>query len=102
MLNIYKTLIRPHLEYCVQLWSPTPRHGNWGVIKDIENVQRMYTRLIDGVGLMTYEQGPQYFFGQKSGFFPGFPGPFLPKIRVQKGKNPGFSGFFSGFFRVLS
>ena len=56
MLNIYKTLVRPHLEYCVQLWSPTPRRGNWGIIKDIENVQRMYTRLIDGVGLMPYEE----------------------------------------------
>ena len=56
MTQIYKTLIRPHLEYCVQLWSPLPKHGNWGLILDIENVQRSFTRMIDGIGLLTYEE----------------------------------------------
>ena len=56
MLNIYKTLIRPHLEYCVQVWSPYPRYGNWETIKSIEHVQRMFTRLIDGIGLLSYEE----------------------------------------------
>lgn len=55
MLQIYKTFIRPHLEYCVQLWSPLPSHGNWGLIMSIENVQRQFTRAIDGVGLLTYK-----------------------------------------------
>ena len=55
MINIYKSLIRPHLEYCVQLWSPSPVHGNWGTIMEIEHVQRRFTRLIDGEGLRTYE-----------------------------------------------
>jgi len=22
MLNLYKTLVRPHVEYCVSAWSP--------------------------------------------------------------------------------
>ena len=22
MLNLYKTLVRPHLEYCISAWSP--------------------------------------------------------------------------------
>ena len=55
MLQIYKTFIRPHLEYCVQLWSPLPAHGNWALIMAIENVQGQFTRAIDGVGLLTYE-----------------------------------------------
>ena len=27
MLNIYKSMVRPHLECCVQLWSPKSKHG---------------------------------------------------------------------------
>ena len=55
MSKIYKSLIRPHLEYCVQLWSPLPSHGNWGLILEIEDVQRSFTRMIDGIGLLSYE-----------------------------------------------
>ena len=54
MLQIYKSMIRPHLEYCVQLWSPLPSHGNWSSIMAIENVQRSFTRAIDGIGLLSY------------------------------------------------
>ena len=56
MINLYKTIIRPHLEYCVQLWAPYPRHGNWPEIMLLEGVQRQFTRLIDGVGLLSYEE----------------------------------------------
>ena len=55
MSKIYKSLIRPQLEYCVQLWSPLPSHGNWGLILEIEDVQRSFTRMIDGIGLLSYE-----------------------------------------------
>lgn len=54
--SIYKSLVRPHLEYCVQLWTPLPAHGNWNTILQIEDVQRQYTRLIKGIGLLTYKQ----------------------------------------------
>ena len=56
MLNIYKSMIRPHLEYCVQLWNPVPKHGNWATVMELESVQRQYTRLIDVIGLLTYKE----------------------------------------------
>ena len=56
MLQLYKSMVRPHLEYCVQLWSPKPKHGNWGVINKIEDVQRQFTRQIDGFGELTYRE----------------------------------------------
>ena len=55
MLQLYKTLVRPHLEYCVQLWSPVPRHGNWGLIFKIEDVQRDFTRQIFELGHLCYK-----------------------------------------------
>ena len=55
LLQIYKSMIRPHIEYCVQLWSPLPSHGNWGLILAIEDIQRKFTRLIDGIGLLPYK-----------------------------------------------
>ena len=56
MLQLYTSLVRPHLEYCVQLWNPKACHGNWALIMNIEDVQRRYTRLIDGIGSMTYRE----------------------------------------------
>ena len=56
MIPVYKTLIRPHLEYCVQLWNPAPEHGNWSLILQLESVQRRFTRMIDGVGLLPYSE----------------------------------------------
>ena len=48
-------MIRPHMEYCVQLWSPLPAHGNWRLILAIEDGQRKFTRLIDNIGLLPYK-----------------------------------------------
>ena len=42
MLAIYKTLIRLHLEYCLQIWNSPAIHGNGGTIIKIENVQRNF------------------------------------------------------------
>ena len=56
MLRVYKTLIRPHFEYCVQLWNPAAEHGNWCLILRIESVQRRFTRMIEEVGLLPYSE----------------------------------------------
>ena len=35
LTNIYKTIIRHKLEYCVQIWNPVVRHGNWSTILEL-------------------------------------------------------------------
>ena len=42
------------------MWSPLPKFGNWGLILDIEDVQRSFTRLIDGIGLLPYRTRLEY------------------------------------------
>jgi ribonuclease P/MRP protein subunit RPP40 len=49
---IYKTYIRPHLEYCVQAWSPY-------LVKDIntiEKVQKDETNLVPELKKLTYQE----------------------------------------------
>ena len=51
MLPLYKTLVRPHLEYCVQAWAP---HYNKD-INNIENVQKPLIKMISGLNSFSYE-----------------------------------------------
>ena len=48
---IYKTFVRPHLEYAVQAWAPYLVRD----IKHIEDVQRQATRFVRGIRHLTYE-----------------------------------------------
>ena len=52
LLKLYKTLVRPHLEYCVQFWSPYYRKD---IIK-LERVQKIFTRMLPGLGGLSYKK----------------------------------------------
>ena len=52
ILRLYKTLVRPHLEYCAQVWSPYMQKDK----EVLEKVQRRATRMIKGFGTLTYEE----------------------------------------------
>ena len=56
MLRVYKTLVRTHLDNCVQLWNPLPEHGNWATIIRIKGIQQLFTRKIDDIGLLPYSE----------------------------------------------
>ncbi len=54
ILPMYITLVRPHLEYAVQFWSP---HHAKDIAK-LEAVQRMATKMIPSLRNKSYEERP--------------------------------------------
>ena len=50
IVPLYKAIVRPHLEYCIQAWSPYFR-------KDmLEKIQRRATKPIPGLRDLRYEE----------------------------------------------
>ena len=52
IVKLYKSLVRPRLEYCIQAWSPHLRKD----IDMIERVQRRATKMIEGFRDLSYEE----------------------------------------------
>ena len=52
LLRLYKSLVRPHLEYCVPAWSS---HYEKDMVL-LERVQHRFTRMVPGLRQLTYEQ----------------------------------------------
>ena len=52
LLQLYRVLVRPHLEYCVQFWCPHLRKD----VLAIEGVQRRFTKLIPGMAGLSHEE----------------------------------------------
>jgi len=52
MLQLYRTLVRTHLEYCVQFWSPHYQKD----VDTLERVQKRFTRMLPGLEGISYEE----------------------------------------------
>ena len=51
IIPLYKTIVRPHLEYCVQSWRPYRKKD----IDTLERVQRRATQIIPKLRNISYE-----------------------------------------------
>ena len=51
ILSICSALVRPHLEYCIQMWSPQYRRD----MDLLEHIQRRAIKMIQGMEHLSYK-----------------------------------------------
>ena len=51
IVPVYKAIIRPHLEYCIQVWRPYRKQD----IYKLERIQRRATKMIPELRDLSYE-----------------------------------------------
>ena len=52
IIPLYKAIVRPHLEYCIQAWNPHLRKD----VDMLEKIRRRATKLIPELRDLTYEE----------------------------------------------
>ena len=52
MLSLYKSLVMPHIEYCISAWNPHYKKDK----ELIEKVQRRFTKMINNMEGKLYEE----------------------------------------------